>query len=484
MKVRNNILKTLGMASVLFVAAGCDMSDFGDINKNPNSINVPVTSALLTNALLDFDDPATTGSMRGGLYCQYFAETQYTETSLYATPQVSWDGVYAGSQYDLQNIINNNTNPETAAYAALNGSNNNQIALARILKAYRYLAITDSWGDIPLTEALLEKNKPKYDTQQEVYNAIFKELKEAVAQFDGGDAPKGDIVHNGNITNWKKFANTVRLIMALRIAKVDAATGRTQFNDALKASGGVIETNAENTNVEYPGGTYKNPWFDLYNGRKDYGISDTFVGIVGGMNDPRVKSFGQPNAKGEVVPMTYGLTRDEAVAYTNSHSDYSFILNESYRQANSVSFVLTAAHAYLARAEAAQLGWTTESAKDMYSKGIEMSWKQWNAFTTQAAFDSYMNSAAVSITENPLAKIQLQRYIAFYPNGHMGWSEWRRTGIPALTPSKNATNSSKQIPRRYVYGANEASLNGDNYKTAVGRLTGGDTQDAKMWWDK
>jgi hypothetical protein len=91
---------------------------------NPN----PVTSALLTNALLDFDSPANNGSIRNGLYCQYFAETQYTETSLYAIPQIGWDGNYAGSLYDLQNIINNNTDPATKAYAALNGSNNNQIA--------------------------------------------------------------------------------------------------------------------------------------------------------------------------------------------------------------------------------------------------------------------------------------------------------------------------------------------------------------------
>ena len=135
MKFQNNIIKTLGASCLLVVASSCSLSDFGDINKNPNSISVPVTSALLTNALFDFATPAATGSINGALYSQYFAETQYTETSLYSIPQIAWDGIYAGSLYDLQNIINNNTDAATSTYAALNGSNSNQIALARILKA-------------------------------------------------------------------------------------------------------------------------------------------------------------------------------------------------------------------------------------------------------------------------------------------------------------------------------------------------------------
>ncbi len=483
MKFQQNILKVLSASCLLVVASSCKLDDFGDINKNPNSISVPVTSALLTNALFDFDTPSATGSLRTGLYCQYFSETQYTETSLYSIPQVAWDGTYAGSLYDLQNIINSNTDASTAAYAALNGSNNNQIALARILKAYRFLTMTDQWGDMPVSEALQGIVKPKYDTQQEIYNLLFKELKEAIAQFDGGAVPKGDIVHSGNLTRWRKFANTLRMVMALRLSKVDPTTGKTQFLDALASSGGVIEANEDNTSITYPGGTYKNPWFNLYDGRKDYAVSDVFANIMTTNADPRISVMAQTNSKGEVVPFPYGLTRDDAITYANGHSDYSFILASSLRQANSTSYVLTASHAYLARAEAAQLGWTTENAKDMYSKGIEMSWKQWGVFD-QAKFNTFIASGTVSLDTNPLTKIQLQRYVAFYPNGLMGWSEWRRTGVPALTPTSKATNASKLIPRRFVYGANEATLNGDNFKAAVGRLTGGDTQDSKVWWDK
>jgi hypothetical protein len=478
MKININNIKTLGLTSMLFVASSCSLTDFGDMNVTPNAIATPVTSALLTNSLIAMDGPATTGGLLGSLYCQYMAETQYTETSLYSTQQVAWDGIYAGMLYDLQNIINQNSNPATAVYASTNGSNKNQIAIARIIKAYTLLTMTDRWGDLPMSEALQEKVNPKYDSQQEVYTALFKELKEASTQFDGGVAVKGDILFGGDATKWKKFANTVRMIMALRISKVDAATGKSQFADAL--AGGVIETNADNAAMAYPGGTFKNPWFSLYDGRKDYAVSTQFATILSDSQDPRLQMIAAPNSKGQIAPVPYGLLRDDV---TKNYTDFSFVLTPAMRAANSQSFILTAAHAFLARAEAAQQGWTNENAKDMYNKGIEMSWKQWGVFD-QAKFNTFIASTSVDLATNPLAKIQLQRYIAFFPDGNMGWSEWRRTGVPALKPTANATNSSKQIPRRYAYGPSEPTINSINYKAAVGKLTGGDTQDARVWWDK
>jgi hypothetical protein len=83
-----------------------------------------------------------------------------------------------------------------------------------------------------------------------------------------------------------------------------------------------------------------------------------------------------------------------------------------------------------------------------------------------------------------LEKIRMQRWFTFYPDGLQGWSEWRRTGVPALKPTPFAINSSKQIIRRYIYPSTEATLNGTNYQAAVGKISGGDTNDGKVWWDK
>jgi hypothetical protein len=477
-----NIIKTLALTVSVGVVSSCE--SFEELAKNPNAITTPVTSALLTNALNDFDTPsATIAGNPAGLFCQYIAETQYTDASLYATPQIAWDGAYAGSLNDLQNIININTGADTKAYAALNGSNNNQIAVARILKAYRFWNLTDVYGDIPYSEALQKKLNPKYDTQQEVYNGIFKELKEATAQMDGGNGNPftGDILYHGDMAKWKKFANSIRVLMALRLSKVDPATGKTQLLDALASPGGVFMSNDDNATIVYPGGTYKHPWFITYDGRKDYAISETIGDILVDSKDQRAAAFGQLNGKGELVAFPYGLTRDEAVAFANGHSDFSFVFDKSMREQSSASYVITAAHVYLARAEAAQLGWSTENAEAMYKKGIETSWEQWGVGDT-ASLDAFLASEAVSLATDPLKKIQLQRYVAFYPNGIQGWSEWRRTGVPALTATPKATSISKLIPRRYVYGANEPVLNKTSYQAAVSRTP--DSQDSRVWWDK
>jgi hypothetical protein len=88
-----------------------------------------------------------------------------------------------------------------------------------------------------------------YDKQQDIYTDLFKELKQAVGQFDGGAPVKGDILLDGNITRWKKFANSLRMIMALRLSSVDAAKGKTEFLDAMASSGGYLTTNADDVAI-------------------------------------------------------------------------------------------------------------------------------------------------------------------------------------------------------------------------------------------
>ena len=145
-KIFNKFLSII-LTGTLLMGSGCEPSDFGDINVNPNSTTVPVTSALLTNAISNMGGAAS--FVRGGLFCQYYSETQYTEASLYATPQFGFGGNYAGDLYDLQNIIINNTDAATKDKVSVNGSNNNQIAVARILKAYNFMYLTDEFGDLP-----------------------------------------------------------------------------------------------------------------------------------------------------------------------------------------------------------------------------------------------------------------------------------------------------------------------------------------------
>ena len=149
---------------IVLLASSCNkLKDFGTTNVDPSATNKPITSALLTNVLSAIG--AFASSNTSSLYCQFYSETQYPDISCYAINTATPMANYSGLLYDLQNIIINNTDDATKATAALNGSNNNQIGIARILKAYIFWVQTDRWGDLPYTKALTGDPNVDFDTQ-------------------------------------------------------------------------------------------------------------------------------------------------------------------------------------------------------------------------------------------------------------------------------------------------------------------------------
>jgi hypothetical protein len=488
-----NLYKRILLVLALSVnmLTGCEkIKDFGDTNVDPNRTTTPNTAALLTNVLSGIAGRAT--QQNPGYYCQYFAETQYPGVSLYTIPQFDFDVIYSGAMYDCQNIINTCNDPLTAPGAAVNGSINNQVAIARILKAYYYWTITDAWGDAPYSQALTGGTIqfPVYDKQEDIYKGILSELKAAVAQFDAGTIVKGDIVYSGDVTKWKKFANSLRMLISLRMSKRYPAGGdfaANEFKAALADGTGSIESNTDNFTVVYPGGSFRNPWYALYDGRKDVGEAAPFISLLTGLADRRQLSTIYGSSQ---IGVPYGRNRE----YMNnqwgaifSQDQWSRVLNASYRADNSAVDVVHAAAVLLARAEARERGWTTETltAEELYRKAIALSFTQWGLSESEAT--SYYNNVAVTYsgtTAEKINKIALQRYIALYPDGLQGWCEWRRTGVPALVPAEDALSSSGNIPRRFVYGANDYNTNKANVQEAAALLEGGDSQDARVWWDK
>lgn len=479
------------LALVWLVPTAC--SDFGNINESPNASPTPLTSALLTNALTVIGGSTTNGAnLTAGLYCQYYSETLYTDASRYSVQNVDWSGELAGSVYDLQNIININSDPATAAYASLNGSNANQIAIARILKAYRFSILTDRYGDMPYSEALKGQTQPKYDLQKDIYSDLFKELKEAALQFDNGSTVKGDILFNGDNLRWKQFANSLRLILALRISEVDETLGKSVFNDVLNnlsTNGGVLEKLSDDIYLDYPGtsNAFSNPWYAIGG---DFNVSTTIADLLNSTGDLRRIAFGNVSGNGNLIGVPPGLQRQDAIAYTTANPTHSLVLNSVLRAQTSRLKILTSADIWLARAEAAERSWTAEDTNAAYQKGIELSWSYWlkninYSSDFSAPLTNYLNSTSIDLNAgSPLQKICTQRWITFYPNGPQGWSEWRRTGFPSLSPSPSPVNNSGQIPVRFIYPTVEYALNKKGVTEAVSRLDKADTQDSHVWWDK
>lgn len=480
----------IGVAAALTAVQSCDkIKDFKDLNTNPNQTTSPIPSALLTNAEsqmganLVFDAGGINSG--AGLYAQYYAETQYTEVSRYNKPGYNYDAYYAGPVEDLQGIIEYGSDPNTAGTAANFGSVNNQIAIARILKAHYFKFLTDAVGDLPYTNALKGKGgviTAAYDSQQAIYTDLLKELKEAVEQFDdGGATVQGDIIFGGDVAKWKKYANSLRMLIALNLAKVNPEMGKSEFTAALSNSAGVITANSDNVTINYPGGTYPNPFYNYYNitQRKDYGVSKTMTDQLSSTSDPRLAAYAQTT-----TGFPYGLTRDQAVSFANSNPNWAFVLNENYRQTNSPLVVLGAANVSLARAEAAAMGWTAESVTTLYASGIQQSMEQWSVYNA-TSFAAYTSNAAVTLTggASDLQKVATQEWLAWYTNGLEGWNVYRRTGFPALTPASGTTG----IPRRTPYGANDYSYNAANVSEAAARYTVNgvpDSQYGRIWWDK
>jgi hypothetical protein len=498
--MKKRFLKYICFAAAAIFVVGCKPGDFGDINVSPNSPSTAQTYLLLTNA--ERNVAGVVNSVTPRLYTQQNSETLYTSESRYATKVYDYSGIYNNALEDLALIIKLNT--DAASKASPNviggGSNANQIATARILKAFFFQSMTDRWGDIPYTEALkgFEKPLPKFDRQQAIYADLFKELTEAVAQFDAGTTVKGDILFAGNVAKWKKFANQIRMNMALRLSKVDPTTGRTQFNAALTA--GVLASNADNMFYTYLGeSANENNMYNNYNVAKryDYTIGKPLLDYMQGQADPRLPVYAEKNSAGLYVGMPYGITQAQAGAYTIGGFNNLGVfvpgsvsaLGSKFRQQNSAVSIFTYAESRFAVAEGYKLGWITGAADDVlaataYTAGITASLNQ-HGVTDATAIATFL--AQPNIVYNPATAIQqiiTQKWVANYEGyGYEMWADWRRTGFPVLSPSPAPQNIGGQIPRRQVYTTNEVSLNKANY-TEVISIQGPDELNTRIWWDK
>jgi len=478
------LIITVFVAFSSFLYSCSKVDDFGDINKDPSKSTEPVTSALLTNVLSQLPN-STWGnglSINSGLYAQLFSETQYTETSRYATPTLNFDAIYTGVLADLQNIIQLNTNPNTAGRAAANGSNANQIAIARILKAYYFRYLTDLYGDIPYFGALKGLENPTavaYDPVENIYPDLLKELKEAVAQFDNGAAVKGDILFGGNVSKWQKLGNSIRFLIALNMAKRNAATAQQEMNAVLTHPAGVISSKEDNAVITPPGGVFNHPLYQYYNitQRFDYAVSSTVTDYLKSNSDPRVSAYGSSD-----IGVPYGLTRDNATAFTNANPKWAMILDSARRLQKSPVVIIGAAHMNLARAEAAVRGLTTENAASLYAEGIRQSFEQWGVYTA-TDFTNYMAQPAIALTAGTaLQKVATQEWLAWFPNGFEAWNVWRRTGFPTLTPAPGAS----AIPRRFPYGPNAFTFNLEGANAAAAKYTVSGVPNSmfgRLWWD-
>lgn len=446
---------------------GCNKFD-ADINTNPNLPSQASASQLLANAMLSLSGLGS--SPQGEFMAQYLAETQYVGASLYPDGSTSFYGWYQGPLMNIETVL---TSDDLSVMPSTN-----QIAVAKILKAYYFWSITDRWGDLPYSQALKgqEDFTPAYDTQESIYNALFQLLEEANAMITAGNIPD-DVMYGGNMTKWKKFGNTVHLLMALRLSEVNSTKGAEEFNEAL--ANGIMTSNNDNFVFKHlQDANNQNYWYDqvVNRAREWWALTETLVDYMKPLDDPRLPVYGQLNSSAEYEGLEFGTT----VGIPNT-TGVSLLGTEMYEQDAPV-YLVTYAQALFAIAEAAKRGWIPGGdavAKTNYDLAIEQSVRQWTGGTTGLA-DLMAEPEIIYDPARAIEQIANQRYVHLFLHGYEAWAEWRRTGFP----DNLVEPAGKAVPTRLGYPDNEAFNNAENYNQAIQSQFGGtNTLYGKVWWD-
>jgi len=485
----------VALLAVAAVAGACS-TDLTGLNKNPNSPTTAPATALFTNAtqatMTRFWGSFQTLSMTS-LFAQHIAQVQYVDEDRGrvrpGTIDALFTNIYANELEDYQKVIDQG---KAAANPNVSGP-------AIVMQSWVFQNATDLWGDIPYSEALKGDAggslTPVYDAQKDVYYGLLKSLTDASTAMVAGQAGLGnaDPIYKGDAAKWKKFANSLRARMALRMSKADPAKAATELTAAFAA--GVLTSNADNALLTWPGdGVFDNPWSSNFATRDDHRVSKTLLDTMLALSDPRVKIYAQPtkadptkyaglqNALDNitVTPFFNTTSRPGAIFYPGSTSYGTFGTANGKK---TPSYILTYAEVEFIAAEAAEKGLGGQSgAATHYANAVRASILQWGG--TDAEATAYLAQPAVAYAGGAtgLKQIGLQKWISMFTQGTEAWSEWRRTGNPAtIVPGPKMYWN--YVDRRLPYSTAEASVNNTNLKAAIARQ-GPDDYATRIWWDK
>lgn len=450
---------------------------FEDINNNPNSpTDVPSTNVLanavqnvganLYDAWADMNEPET--------YAGHLAKIQYIDEARYSfrtgTVENDWTYDYR-ILHDLQGIIDRSTAQET-----------NMKATAMTLQAFVLQIVTDTWRDVPWTQAIQGAQgyiSPTYDTQEQLYDTLQARLQVAADLFKEGAADElgtGDLLYGGDVAKWQKFCNSLRLRVAIRLSNVAAAKAKPVIESifADPTSYPVFESNDDNAFIMWPGSDpYFEPWYDDYQGRDDHAVSDVLINQLNTTSDPRLAVYAKKNDAGIYKGAPIGPAGD-----LTSIAQYSRIGVRFRETPAGFTPLQRYAEVLFIEAEAAAKGWNVPlSAAAAYDAGVTASMAE-NGLTTTAA-----NAFLVLNPYKTEADIHMQKWVALFKDGHEAWAEERRTDIPLLpaAPGSSYTGHTRP-PFRYPYTTKENTLNGANLAPFLAKVKQ-NFWGQQMYWD-
>lgn len=484
-QIKKHILLFLAILSLAFIGSGCK-KDFLDVNQNPNDPEkIDIKFALPSaQAYLGY----TVGNQMhvvSGMWVQYWAQgpnaSQYKDEDSYiyksSDADRPWSQLYAGVLPDLNFVYKQ----------ALLENKKNYAAIARIMQAYTYQVITDAWGDVPFSEALLgiDNTSPKYDKQQEIYAGIDKLINEGIGLIDPAAATPGadDLIYSGDMDRWLKFANTLKLKLYLR--QVYANPSIASKITALMTAGNFIDA-GEGASVSYSTSKLnQNPLYTTIGALGvDYNIlaSATSINLLDTLPDPREEDYYYPNDNaGVYAGIVQGQGRQLPAPQSNGNFSY---INEQIIGAVAPVILISSWESLFLQAEANARGLGSGDGQSEYETGIQYSWANYQVSSAAPAavlsaylVHPFVDYSLAGTTEQKVELIINQKWIAM--NGSQNfesWTEYRRTNYPSfLSPSKSSVLGSGQFPKRFLWPDAETSTNPN--------VPGGNVVTSKVWWD-
>lgn len=517
-------MKMILKKSALFIAVagmlyGCNPESLTDMNVPEHEVDEVVPEFMFTGAILDMPEWNYSMMAQG---VQFFST--YKEVPAIGDKYYSFNSTESPFEEFYTEKLNRLYQIRKALEAEQEEGidNTNQLALVRILRVYFFHQLTDVTGDIPYSQAMLGEEgtlSPEYDTQETIYRDMFKELDEAAASLDPAkpNFGNGDLLYQGDVAKWKKFAYTLMLRLGMRLTKADETLAQEWVQKAI--AGGVMTEENDIAYIQYsntPGainekiqgwinGNYNTPGGDNVEGGK---YAATFINYMKETRDPRLPVMSvvwEPNGDGTYtanndIDVQRGMVSGSLNTRPTDFDTYSepspLILNLA-----APIVILGPAESYLLLAEAAIRGWYSGmSAEEAYNKGVEMGMKQWSLWPDRAPSSGIISDAQIQeyLDNNPFltggtfeeqfGQINTQKWVCLFGDDYENFSNWRRTGYPEIMPVNYPGNvTGGQMFRRMYPPIDENLTNRENYLEALERQGfeefTNDNLTTRVWWD-
>ena len=500
-------ISILGIILPLLMVSSCD-DGFDELNTNPVRLTSLDATFQLNRAIEDF--------------APVYGNLTY-ETTIVRQMFTPFTGVGTGANLNQDNRSQTEGNWNRAypniiknlvdAIANVDPANTNLLSILRIWKAYAFLWMTDTYGDVPYFQAgkaFLEGIAfPLYDSQEAIYDDILKELSEASAALNpSADAIDQEVMYSGDVMAWKRLGNSLLLRAAMRLVKVDP--GKAQTFAAQAIAGGLMDSNLDNAVVRH-NADFQNPVGTNLNGGQApfYYLDREFVNWMKDHSDPRLTRIGVryigARSEGEQteavadrtfdaqigMPQGFDVTNINPVAEGEglaSLYDYSQLDRNRLGSSLAPSFLLTYSQTQLLLAEAIVRGWATGDAPAAYESAIRANMEQfadWPGDTeiSQDEINAYVVANPLEAGKE-IEQINEQYWMSSFLNGPETWANFRRSEFPAVpaNPWPGGDLKTENFIRRLTYPDSELTVNRDNLQQAVSRQ-GPDLLDTRIWWD-